>query len=283
MVGWRLISAPRTTIGGLLVAFVCVLVVWWAPRAQAQQADLRGVMADTRDFTALVVSPELRVVVVERAVQTRPAESVGLLAGVGNRATRYYPATGSPRGARRYAIDPEEQLRLFREIASNGEQMLSIVLSRSQGPAYPSSTDVALAVYPQTVYTFVSLQQEDQPEIRSFHIDRGAIRDVAIVDADEAGVPSPAVQRGTTGAAFLIALAIGLAFAALLLRLRGRAPAPPHCRECQMEMEPAGDMLDPHDPTMRYPMGVSDTPMFAYTRVHVYQCARCAKRLYRRG
>jgi proteasome lid subunit RPN8/RPN11 len=266
-----------------LVAFVCVLVVWWAPRAQAQQADVRGVMADTRDFTALVVPPELRAEIAERAVQTGPSESVGLLAGVGHRATHYYPAASSPRGARRYAIDPEEQLRLFREIAGNGEQMLSIVRSRPEGPAYPSSTDVALAAYPQTVYTFVSLQQADQPEIRSFHIDRGAIRDVAIVDSDEVVDPAPTVQRGSTGAAFLVALALGLALAALLLRLHGRTPAPPHCRECQMEMEPAGDMLDPHDPTMRYPMGVSDTPMFAYTRVHVYQCARCAKRLYRRG
>ena len=60
MVGRRCIPSPRATTAGLLVACVCAVALWWAPGAAAQQADVRGVMADTRDFPALVVPPGLR-------------------------------------------------------------------------------------------------------------------------------------------------------------------------------------------------------------------------------
>jgi hypothetical protein len=43
-------------------------------------------------------------------------------------------------------------------------------------------------------------------------------------------------------------------------------------------MEPVGDMLDPSDPMMRYPAGMSDPTLFGHARVRVYQCPRCLKR-----
>ena len=55
----------------------------------------------------------------------------------------------------------------------NGWNVLAFYHSHTHSPAYPSQTDVRLALesgYLEETYVLVSLEHRDAPQIRAFHI-----------------------------------------------------------------------------------------------------------------
>ncbi len=68
----------------------------------------------------------------------------------------------------RYIMDPVQQLRAFKQMRAEGIELLAIYHSHPHSPAYPSATDVRLAVYPDVHYLIVSL--EKGPDVRAFRI-----------------------------------------------------------------------------------------------------------------
>ncbi len=98
-----------------------------------------------------------------------------------------------------------------------------------------------------------------------------------------ASAASEGQSPGGSGAGLLVALAIGIAIFLLLTKLRLRAPPAPQCAACDIEMEPAGDTLDPNDPMVRYPVGQSDPTLFGHARLRLYMCPRCGKRAHTRS
>ncbi|RME48739.1 MAG: M67 family peptidase [Chloroflexi bacterium] len=69
-------------------------------------------------------------------------------------------------------MDPQEQLRIFKELEAQGWDVAGIYHSHPASPAYPSATDMRLAFYPDAVYFIISLMQRDRPEIRAFRLDQ---------------------------------------------------------------------------------------------------------------
>jgi len=109
-----------------------------------------------------------------------PKEACGLVAGRNARATRVIRCTNAhPAAVTRYTIDPREQLRAFRDMEGNGEDLVAIYHSHPATQAYPSPTDRAEAHYPKAVYVLVSLR-DATPDVRAFQIRDGWVREVPL-------------------------------------------------------------------------------------------------------
>lgn len=111
-----------------------------------------------------------------------PNECCGLLSGKEERVSEIYQIGNLPADAPaiadlkvppdrrfRYVMDPQEQLRAFKEMRKHGTELLAIYHSHPHSPAYPSATDVRLAFYTDTYYLIISLEKK-KPDVRTYRI-----------------------------------------------------------------------------------------------------------------
>ena len=128
------------------------------------------------------IPKELADAIIEQARAEHPNEACGLLAGVRTdgvvEATRIFRMANAERSPVIYRMEPAEQLRVFNEIDREGLDLVAIYHSHTRSPAYPSSTDVSLAYYPESTYLIVSLRNMDAPELRGFRIVEGKVTEV---------------------------------------------------------------------------------------------------------
>ncbi len=126
------------------------------------------------------LSAALRDEMVAHARAEAPKEACGLVAGTDARATRVIRCTNAhPAAVTRYTIDPREQLRAFRDMEANGEELVAIYHSHPATQAYPSPTDRAEAHYPDAFYVLVSLR-DSTAEVRAFRVRDGWVRQVSL-------------------------------------------------------------------------------------------------------
>ena len=118
--------------------------------------------------------------IVEQARSEHPNEACGLLAGTDGEATKLFPMTNAERSPVIYRMEPAEQLRVFNEIEGAGLDLVAIYHSHTRSPAYPSSTDVTLAYYPEATYVIVSLRDMDNPDLRAFRIVDGRVTEAEL-------------------------------------------------------------------------------------------------------
>ena len=119
--------------------------------------------------------------IIEQARAEHPNEACGLLAGKNGDATKLYRMTNAERSPVIYRMEPSEQLRVFNEMDDAGLDLVAIYHSHTRSPAYPSTTDVQLAYYPEAVYLIVSLRDPNKPELRGFKITEGKVDEVELV------------------------------------------------------------------------------------------------------
>lgn len=128
----------------------------------------------------LELSAALRDDIVAHARAEAPKEACGLVAGRDTRATRVIRCMNAhPSAVTRYTIDPREQLRAFRDMEANGEDLVAIYHSHPATQAYPSPTDRAESHYPEAIYVLVSLR-DTAPDVRAFRIRDGWVREVEL-------------------------------------------------------------------------------------------------------
>ena len=100
-----------------------------------------------------------------------PEEACGLLAGdPDGRLTKAYPLTNVAHSPVNYVIDPTEHFGALRHAESNGWELVGVFHSHTHSPAYPSPTDVALAVEPDWLYVLVGMERIDTLSVRGFRI-----------------------------------------------------------------------------------------------------------------
>ena len=129
---------------------------------------------------------------VEHARSDVPYEVCGLLAGENGRVVKHYQIPNAARSMTYYSMDPKAMLHAMNEIDDNDWDLLAIYHSHTHTEAFPSSTDVQLAFYPEPTYLIISLQDDDAPVIRGFEIVDGAITErELLVD----GAPAPVGLR----------------------------------------------------------------------------------------
>ena len=109
--------------------------------------------------------------IVAHALEGKPNEVCGLIAGCDGHPVKLYRTTNSdPTPRVRYNVEPRELLEALREIEDRGWSLLAIYHSHPESEAYPSGTDVNLSYYPEAVYLIASLVHEDAPVVRAFRI-----------------------------------------------------------------------------------------------------------------
>ena len=121
-----------------------------------------------------------------------PNECCGLIGGSSGEdgeARTLYPARNAEASPFRYVLDPTDQLRISDEMDQRGEELAAIYHSHTKSPAYPSQTDINLALverredgdvveriqlFPGTIYLIASLAEGEDP-LRGFNIDADGV------------------------------------------------------------------------------------------------------------
>lgn len=108
--------------------------------------------------------------IVDQGLREFPNECCGLIAADGGVPVRVFPMTNADASPVTYRLDGREQLRTFEEIDAQGWELWAIYHSHTHSEAYPSETDRKLAFYSDSRYILLSLQDRENPVVRSFFI-----------------------------------------------------------------------------------------------------------------
>ncbi|MDD5555710.1 MAG: M67 family metallopeptidase [bacterium] len=110
-----------------------------------------------------------------------PLEACGLLAGNGNLVTRAFGMRNARVSARRFSLDPEEQLAVMKRARGEGLEIIAAYHSHPRGRARPSREDIRLAFDPDLVHVIIALAP--RPDLRAFRIDGGDVEEVRLAVA----------------------------------------------------------------------------------------------------
>jgi [CysO sulfur-carrier protein]-S-L-cysteine hydrolase len=125
----------------------------------------------------LTISRDLIEQVIAHARADHPDEACGVIAGPAgsDRPERLIAMTNAERSPTFYRFDSMEQLQVWREMDDRDEEPVVIYHSHTATQAYPSRTDISLAMEPTAHYLLVSTRTSDDAEVRSFMIVDGVV------------------------------------------------------------------------------------------------------------
>ena len=112
---------------------------------------------------------------VAHALEDDPNECCGILAGKDGEIMNLYRMINIEASPYRYRMNPKDLLKVYNEIDDRGWEIVAIYHSHTHSEAYPSATDVRLATWPESRYILVSLLDKENPPIRAFYIEDGAV------------------------------------------------------------------------------------------------------------
>jgi len=118
--------------------------------------------------------------IIEHCDREYPNEACGILAGSGSRVDTVYSLLNEKPSPAFYRIDSKEHFRVIREMREACKELIGIYHSHTGSPAYPSSTDVELAYYPEAVYVIVSLMDRKNPLVKGYLICEEKITEVPL-------------------------------------------------------------------------------------------------------
>jgi proteasome lid subunit RPN8/RPN11 len=124
-------------------------------------------------------------VIVGHCYDGYPEEACGLLTGrfsggePDGRITDAVPCINAEHSARTYTVDPRDMLRVMRDAEARGDDIVGVWHSHTHTDAYPSPTDVRLAVDPAWICAIVSLR-DTVPVLRAYRIRDGVIAEIPI-------------------------------------------------------------------------------------------------------
>lgn len=138
----------------------------------------------------VTIPAAMRDALVAHARAEAPNEACGIIvgdraAGDGGVALRWVPLRNPLASPYRYAIDPDDLLRLTIETDDSDEVFWAIVHSHVASPARPSPTDLREAHYPDALYVLVSLAPSEAgangtPGVRAWRILNGGVHEVEL-------------------------------------------------------------------------------------------------------
>jgi [CysO sulfur-carrier protein]-S-L-cysteine hydrolase len=133
------------------------------------------------------ISTELRHEVLAHALEDPRNEVCGVVAVAADStaaapsAVGVYRATNVHASPLKFEIDPKELLELYNKIEAQGHQLGAIYHSHVRSAPYPSQTDVNFAAnWPGVEWIIVGLADGQEPELRSYLIEQGAVREVPL-------------------------------------------------------------------------------------------------------
>jgi [CysO sulfur-carrier protein]-S-L-cysteine hydrolase len=122
------------------------------------------------------------VVAVAPASDGRPAYPEGTYPeGTRRQAMRVRAARNIHASPKRFEIDGKDVLKAINEFDQEGWDIGAIYHSHTHTPPYPSQTDINFAAsWPGVEWIIVGLADPRMPEIRSYLIEEGSVREVEI-------------------------------------------------------------------------------------------------------
>ncbi len=140
--------------------------------------------------------------ILAHAWRDHPDEACGVVAGpVGSdRPVRFVPMLNAARSPTFYEFDSGDLLALYREMDDRDEEPVVIYHSHTATEAYPSRTDVSLAMEPGAHYVLASTRSPDTVELRSFRIVDGQVdeEEVRVVPSLNMQQPEPSPDEEIT-------------------------------------------------------------------------------------
>ncbi len=112
---------------------------------------------------------------IEHAHTGFPLEVCGILGGKGDTVSVLFRMTNTDASNEHFAMEPREQFDVVKALRAGGNAMLAIYHSHPESPARPSDEDIKLALTPGVSHVIISLQNAEQPVIRSFKIEDGVV------------------------------------------------------------------------------------------------------------
>jgi proteasome lid subunit RPN8/RPN11 len=132
------------------------------------------------------ISTDLLEEIVRHALENPAIECCGLVAVESGpdaikTATRVYRTENIHASALKFEIDPMEQYKLTSEIEELGWEIGAIYHSHVRSEPKPSQTDISFAEHAGNIeWIIVGLARGQAPQVRSYVIEGGEIREVAL-------------------------------------------------------------------------------------------------------
>ena len=140
--------------------------------------------------------------IVAHAKRDHPDEACGIVAGPEGsdrpeRLQEMVNAAGSPTF---YEFDSTELLALYKELWAREEEPVVVYHSHTATEAYPSRTDIGLAMEPNAHYVLVSTREHGNSqgpvEFRSYRIVDGEVTEEEVTVVDSLPVSPPPTSQG---------------------------------------------------------------------------------------
>ena len=113
--------------------------------------------------------------IVEHAKREQPLECCGILAGKERTVEKAFELTNTEKSPIRFLMSPQEQLGVFEELEKESLEIIAIYHSHPHSISFPSETDVKMAFYPEVLSIIISLEERDNPVVKSFRIEKETI------------------------------------------------------------------------------------------------------------
>jgi proteasome lid subunit RPN8/RPN11 len=133
------------------------------------------------------IAPDLLEQIVAHARAEAPNECCGIVAvipaseGRQAQATRVRAARNVHASPKRFEIDGKDVARAIDEFDEAGWEIGAIYHSHTHTAPYPSQTDINFAAHwPGVEWIIVGLANPEAPEIRSYLIEKGVVREMAL-------------------------------------------------------------------------------------------------------
>ena len=113
--------------------------------------------------------------IIEHAKEESPNECCGILVGTSNKVSQVYKITNDAKSQYRYVMNPQQQFDVERDCRGNDLDMIAFYHSHTHSEAYPSDTDVRMALQSGWLgdmisYMLVSLEDKSNPVVKSYSI-----------------------------------------------------------------------------------------------------------------
>lgn len=134
----------------------------------------------------LTIHVNLVEAMIAQARRDHPIETCGVIAGQegANFPLRLIPMRNVARSETFFKFDPQQQLQVWREMESRGEEPVVIYHSHIGTQAFPSRTDIEYATEPQCHYVIIPTDPRYGDEIRSFRIMDGMVTEERVMMLD---------------------------------------------------------------------------------------------------
>jgi proteasome lid subunit RPN8/RPN11 len=131
------------------------------------------------------ISSELLDELIAHAEEDAPNECCGVVAvdelGPSPHAAKVHRAENMAASPLKFEVDGKELLGLIEAIEGEGQELGAIYHSHTRTAPKPSQTDINFAVnWPGVEWIIVGLADGQAPEVRSYLIENGQVREVAL-------------------------------------------------------------------------------------------------------